>query len=181
MVHCSTAGIWQYRKPHWSRLLFLQQSMVIAGFCLSEAVLASLCGAETLSLLRLPHRNPQGWEQHKSLAASSAASRPGRSSLSRAFLGRPFLGVGCNIVSFPNFSCTCTWVNRAVNLRNYFLMETDPFLQICQVDASPKLPKPSKSKEYSQGRQLILYPYSYTVAPDLKCSLVAHSAPLVRC
>ena len=55
-------------------------------------------------------------------------------------------------LSFPNFTCTYTWANRLHNLRHYFLLESDPFLQIQQVDSSSNLPGPNKGKEYSQVR-----------------------------
>lgn len=40
------------------------------------------------------------------------------------------------ILSFPDFSCVCIWVNKLANLRHYFLMEAEAFLQIQQVESS---------------------------------------------
>lgn len=60
-------------------------------------------------------------------------------------------------------------------------METDSFLQMQLVEPASNLPGPSKGKEHSQVSQLILCPHPYMVAPDLKNSVVAHSAPLERC
>lgn len=45
------------------------------------------------------------------------------------------------ILSFPNFICICIWVNKLANLRHYFLMASEPFLQTGRVLWLPVWPK----------------------------------------
>lgn len=86
----AVSGIWQYRKPHWSKLLFTAQHDYTSILSQWGYVCFPVLNAGLLPSQR-PAKNPQGseqWESHWCF--------PGRRSTSRGFPGQPTLSVECN-------------------------------------------------------------------------------------
>lgn len=81
----AVSGVWQYRKPHWSKLFFTAQhdyTRILSQWS---------CAEQAFSFLRVLQKNPQGseqWESHWCF--------PGRRSTGRGFPAQPTLSVECN-------------------------------------------------------------------------------------
>lgn len=139
----AVSGVWQYRKPHWSKLLFTAQN--------DYTRILSQWSYVCFPVLNRP--SPFSESCTKTLRDQSnenlTDASPEKGAQAEASLDNsPWVLNAITILSFPNFSCICIWVNKLANLTHYILMEAEAFVEIQQVESSDYPPGPSKGEQY---------------------------------
>lgn len=150
MVQCSSPDIWQYKKPHWSKLFFTAEHVYTRilpswSYCCFSVKQKPYPFSHCCSEILRDESKENLWLESllfPTLAGGTWADFSLRDPPSTSYIATHFL--------IFRFLLVCTWVNRLTDLRDNFLMESDSFLQIRQVESASRLPEPSKGTEYSQ-------------------------------